>query len=143
MPSNRGLSTRARGRRIPGQLPIGGRVSTREAVTSTKPSPRPGIRAPVKSRRSRWSSAMVQISRAATRPVGDEVTVDGANAALPSPPALFPKHDAAVHSAPALSNQHGTATEHAAPKGFRLAINPAASSEIGISQCTAVAAPNQ
>ena len=86
---------------------------------------------------------MVQISRAATRPVGDEVTVDGANAALPSPPALFPKHDEAVPSAPALSSQHGTATEHAAPKGFRLAINPAASSEIGISQCTAVAAPNQ
>ena len=85
---------------------------------------------------------MVQISRAATVPRAMRVTDDGANAALPSPPALFPKHDAAVHSAPALSNQHGTATEPAAPKGFRLAITPAASSEIGISQCTAVAAPN-
>jgi hypothetical protein len=51
------------------------------------------------------------------RPVGDEVTDDGANAALPSPPALFPKHDEAVPSASALSRQHGTATEHASPKG--------------------------
>ena len=78
--------------------------------------------------------------------VGDEVTDDGANAALPSPPALFSKHDEAVHGAPALSNQHGTATEHAAPKGFRLPLNPAASSQIGISQSAAVAAvaaPNQ
>jgi hypothetical protein len=31
-------------------------------------SPRPGTRAPVKSRRSRWSSVMAQISRAATVP---------------------------------------------------------------------------
>jgi len=61
------------------------------------------------------------------RPEGDEVTDDGANAALPSPPALFPKHEEAVPSAPALASQHGTATEHAAPKGFRLALNPAAS----------------
>jgi hypothetical protein len=71
------------------------------------------------------------------------------NAALASPPALFPKHDKEVQGAPALSSQHGTATEHAAPKGFRLALNPAASSQIGISQRAAVAAaagvatPNQ
>ena len=77
------------------------------------------------------------------RPEGDEVTDDGANAALPSPPALFPKHDEAVPSAPALSRQHGTATEHAASKGFRLALNPAASSEIAISQRVDVAVPNQ
>ena len=83
------------------------------------------------------------VRRAATRPEGDEVTDDGANAALPSPAALFPKHDAAVHSAPALSNQHRTATEHAAAKGFRLALNPAASSEICISQCATLAAHNQ
>ena len=77
------------------------------------------------------------------RPEGDEVTDDGANTALPSPPALFPKHDEAVPSAPALSRQHGTATEHAASKGFRLALNPAASSEIAISQRVDVAVPNQ
>ena len=86
---------------------------------------------------------MVQISRAATVPRAMRVTDDGANAALPSPAALFPKHDAAVHSAPALSNQHGTATEHAAPNGFRLALNPAASSKICISQRDALAAYNQ
>jgi predicted ATPase len=45
------------------------------------------------------------------RPESDEVTDDGSNAALLSPPALFPKHNAAVHRAPALSSQHGTATE--------------------------------
>jgi hypothetical protein len=84
---------------------------------------------------------MVQISRAAS--VGDEVTDDGANAALPSPPALFPKHDEAVPSAPALSSQHGTATEHAASKGFRLALNPAASLKILIGQRADVAVPNQ
>ena len=77
------------------------------------------------------------------RPVGDEVTDDGANTALPSPPALFPQHDEAVPSAPALSGQHGTATEHAAPKGFRLVLNPAASLKIGIGQRAAVAVPNQ
>jgi len=77
------------------------------------------------------------------RPWGDEVTDDGANAALPSPPALFPKHDEAVPSAPALSSQHGTATEHTSPKRPRLALNPAASSEIGISQRAGVAASNQ
>ena len=86
---------------------------------------------------------MTQISRAATQPEGDEVTDDGANAALLSLAALFPEHDAAVHSAPALSNQHATATEHAAPKGFRLALNPTASSEICVSQRAAVAAPDQ
>jgi len=51
-----------------------------------------------------------------------------------------------VHGAPALSNRHGTATEHASPKGFRLALNPAASSQIGINQSAAVGAvatPNQ
>jgi hypothetical protein len=48
-----------------------------------------------------------------------------------------------VQNAPVLSSQHGTATEHAAPKGFRLALNPAASSEIGISQRAAFAASNQ
>jgi hypothetical protein len=67
----------------------------------------------------------------------------GANPALPSPPALLPKHDAAVHSAPALSSQRRTAAEHAAPEGPRLALNPAASSEIGICQRVALAAPNQ
>jgi hypothetical protein len=77
------------------------------------------------------------------RPEGDEIREDGANAALPSPPALFPKHDGAVHSAPALSSQHATATEHTAPKGFWLALNPATSLEIGFSQRAAVAAPNQ
>ena len=46
-------------------------------------------------------------------------------------------------SAPALSSQHGTATEHAAPKGFRLVLNPAASLKIGIGQRAAVAVPNQ
>jgi len=83
---------------------------------------------------------MVQISRDATVPraMRSRTTVQ-----MPHSLHLFPKHDEAVPSAPALSSQHGTATEHAAPKGFRLVLNPASSLKIGIGQRAAVAVPNQ